>query len=275
MYQCQRYLNISRRVGRINMLLTGFKRFLLLVCLSGVSLPSIAVTQQDYQIALAHWGKVLETFVNAEGRTDFIALAKQMDDLQVYVDFVARVSPRSNSLLFPTEKDVLAYHINTYNALAMHSVVAAGIPADLDGFFMRLRFFKLRDIQIGGESTSLYDYENDVIRPLGEPRIHFALNCMVKDCPRLPQTVFVSETLDEDLTQLTRQFFNKAKHLRLDDAVSVVLVSEILDFYTEDFVSSDKVQDLPSYINQFRDDAIPANYRVEFIDYDWTINQQP
>jgi len=257
------------------MLLRKVTRFLLLSCLLGLSLPSMAATEQDYQVALSHWEKVLETFVNAEGQTDFIALAKQADDLQAYVDFVARVSPQSEPFLFPTENDVLVYHINTYNALAMHGVIAAGIPADFDGFFKRLRFFKLRDIQIGGELTSLYDYENDVIRPLGEPRVHFVLNCMVKDCPRLPQQVFVAETLDSDLTQLTREFFNKAKHLKLNNGMSTVSVSEILDFYTEDFVVSGDEQDLLPYINQFRSSPIPADYRVEFIDYDWTINQQP
>jgi hypothetical protein len=235
----------------------------------------MAVTKQDYQLALDHWANVLETFVNAEGQTDFIALAKEIDDLQAYVDFVAQVSPQTNPLLFSTEDDVLAYHINTYNALAMYGVIDRGIPADFDSFFKRLRFFKLRDIQIGGESTSLYDYENDVIRLLGEPRVHFVLNCMVRDCPRLPQTVFVAERLDADLNRLTREFFNKDKHLRLDDTKRVVFVSEILDFYTEDFVSSGETEDLLSYINSYRDNAISVDYRVAFIDYDWTINQQP
>jgi hypothetical protein len=257
------------------MLIKGLGRLLLILCLWCVTLPSMAVTKQDYQLALGHWANVLETFVNAEGQTDFIALAKQVDDLQAYVDFVALVSPQTEPLLFSTEDEVLAYHINTYNALAMHGVIEAGIPADFDGFFKRLRFFKLRDIQIGGESTSLYDYENDVIRPLGEPRAHFVLNCMVKDCPRLPRTVFKAETLEQDLAQLSTEFFNKPRHLRVDHEKEAVFVSEILDFYTEDFVPSGRGQDLLPYINQFHQVEIPVHYQVEFIDYDWTINQQP
>jgi len=245
------------------------------LCLCCVALPSMAVTKQDYDIALDTWEKVLGQFVNAQGQTDFVALVKQTEDLQRYVDFVAQVSPRTVPALFETDAQILAYHINTYNALVMHSVIAAGIPADFDGFFKRLRFFKLRDIVIGGEVTSLYDYENDVIRPLGEPMVHFALNCMVKDCPRLPQTVFVGETLDHDLTELSTAFFNKRKHIVVDNKKEVVFVSEILDFYTEDFVATGRRQDLLPYINQFHHGVIPAHYEVEFIDYDWTINQQP
>jgi hypothetical protein len=52
-------------------------------------------------------------------------------------------------------------------------------------------------------------------------------------------------------------------------------VSEILDFYTEDFVVSGDQQDLLTYINRYQKVTIPADYKVEFIDYDWTINQQP
>ena len=37
---------------------------------------------------------------------------------------------------------------------------------------------------------SLYTLENDVIRPLGDERVHFALNCMVVSCPRLPRVAF-------------------------------------------------------------------------------------
>ena len=234
-----------------------------------------AMTQQDYDTALGQWTQVLTAFVNEEGQTDFAALAGDKEALSAYVDFVATVSPQSHPLLFSTPADVLAYHINTYNALAMYGVIDEGLLTDFDSFFKRLSFFKLRDIRIGGESTSLYDYENDVIRSLDEPRIHFALNCMVKDCPRLPMVPFDAVELEAQLSELTWQFFNKEKHLRIDGDNEVVYVSEILDFYTKDFVVSGDQQDLLMYINRYRKVAIPADYKVEFIDYDWTINQQP
>ena len=235
---------------------------------------SLAATQADYDLALSHWSKVLEAYVNEQGQIDFISLAKQPDNLLAYVDFVAGVSPETEPVLFPTKADVLSYHLNTYNALAMYGVISKDIPNDFDSFFKRLWFFKLQEVVVGREATSLYDYENKVIRPLGESRVHFALNCMVKDCPHLPRKAFVAETLEQDLTQLTHQFFNTQKHLWLDNDLRIAYVSEILDFYTEDFVVSGKAQDLLSYINQFRDIAIPKDYRIKFIDYDWTINQQ-
>jgi len=274
MCRFQKYPSTKRPVVKIKLGI-ALRHAIVVMALLTVVWPVQAVTQQDYDFVVSKWTKVLSTFVNDQGQTDFAALAGQQEDLLAYVDFVASVSPKSHPLLFPTPADVLAYHLNTYNALAMYGVIDEGLPTDFDSFFKRLSFFKLRDIRIGGESTSLYDYENDVIRSLDEPRIHFALNCMVKDCPRLPMVPFDAVELEAQLSELTWQFFNKEKHLRIDSDNKVVYVSEILDFYTEDSVVSGDQQDLLTYINRYQKVTIPADYKVEFIDYDWTINQQP
>jgi len=63
----------------------------------------------------------------------------------------------------------------------MYGVISKYIPVDFDSFFKQLSFFKLRLVVVGGQKTSLQDCENNVIRLLGEPRIHFSLNCMERD----------------------------------------------------------------------------------------------
>src|SRR5262245_14253586 len=68
----------------------------------------------------------------------------------------------------------------------MYGVVRAGVPENLGGL-TKFTFFYLRTFTIGEKSISLHKFENDVIRPLGEERIRFALNCMVVSCPRLPR----------------------------------------------------------------------------------------
>ena len=195
--------------------------------------------------------------------------------LENVINFISFASPDATPELFDSPQSVMAYYINSYNALAMYGVIEKGIPDGFTSFFSRAAFFKFRDVVIGGKVTNLYDFENDVIRPLNEPRAHFALNCMVKDCPRLPQTPFYAETLDDTLEQATREFFGSKKHFYFDDKRKRVYVSEILDFYTEDFVASGKVKDLPQYINQYLAEPIPKNYKLRFIDYDWRINAQP
>jgi len=195
--------------------------------------------------------------------------------LENVINFISFASPDVTPELFDSPQYTMAYYINSYNALAMYGVIEKGIPDGFTSFFSRAAFFKFRDVVIGGKVTNLYDFENDVIRPLNEPRADFALNCMVKDCPRLPQTPFSAKTLDDTLEQAIHEFFGNKKHFYFDDKRKRVYVSEILDFYTEDFVASGKAKDLPQYINQYLAEPIPNNYKLRFIDYDWRINAQP
>jgi hypothetical protein len=229
----------------------------------------------NYADALEVWARVLDRYVDEDGRTDFRRLAGDRADLDSFVDYLANHGPVSTPAQFDTRDAVLSYHINAYNALAMHGVIERGIPRNFDGFFKRAGFFRFRAIRVDGRETNLYDYENQVIRPLGEARVHFALNCMVRDCPRLPRTPFTAAGLEQELEALTREFFSTAKHIHVDPAKREVAVSAILDFYTEDFVASGRNQDLIGYVNRYRDDPVPGDYRVSFMDYDWTVNQQP
>ncbi|MEH6515842.1 MAG: DUF547 domain-containing protein [Halioglobus sp.] len=229
----------------------------------------------DYMEALDAWARVLVEHVDEQGRIDFEAVATEPADLMLYVEVVAGYGPLSHPEDFVSREKVLAYHANTYNALAMWGVIERGIPEGFTNFFKRASFFKFRDVMIAGKKTNLYDYENKVIRPLDEPRMHFVLNCMVRDCPRLPQQVFSAEELDQQLEQATVEFFSEPRKLEIVDQEKLIRVSSILDFYTEDFVDSGKARDLPTYINQFVTTPIPEGYKVKFVEYDWRINAQP
>ena len=235
----------------------------------------LVTLKQAYKQATQDWEYVLANYVDEEGRTNFKALSEDITPLENVVTFIGFASPTATPELFTSQEEVMSYHINSYNALAMFGVIEKGIPGGFTSFFSRAAFFKFRDVVIGGKVTNLYDYENDVIRRLNEPRAHFALNCMVKDCPRLPRTPFYPESLNETLEQLTHEFFNKQKHFYLDHKRKRAYVSEILDFYTEDFVASGRAKNLPQYINQYIEQPIPSNYKLRFIDYDWRINAQP
>ena len=244
---------------------------LVLCCL----VVSGAKAESAYEQAIESWGKVLREFVDEQGRTDFKRLATQREDLDFVVSVIADFGPNSNPAFFDTQEKVLAYHINSYNVLAMHGVIEEGIPKAFNSFFKRAGFFRFRKVRLDGDTTNLYDYENKVIRKFNEPRIHFALNCMVKDCPRLPREPFREDRLETQLESAAREFFDKDTHFFRNVAKSEVWVSEILDFYTEDFAPSGKANDLIPFINHYVDDKIPPGWRVKFIDYDWTINQQP
>lgn len=252
-------------------------------CLSGMTaiiavffcLATPAESVNDYESALFYWQRVLDQFVDEEGRIDFTGLAKNREDLRRYVAYIGKISPETEPDLFPTREHVLTYHINTYNALALHGIIEENISDGFTSFFKRAVFFKFHSIVIAGEKTSLYDYEKKIIRPLGEPRVHFALNCMVKDCPRLPRVPFHADTLQQQLESATLEFFSKDKHLRVDNGKKQLWLSTIMKMYKEDFTGNGKNRNLIQYVNQYLEKAVPEDYQLRFIRYDWRLNYQP
>ncbi len=236
-------------------------------CTSTVGVPEA----RPERAPLEHWAEVLRHHVNDQGGIDFRGLARAPRDLHAFVDHVSRAGPETTPEAFPTRASVLAYHINAYNALAMYNVLESGLPESLSGY-RKISFFVLRRLVVAGEAGSLYAYENEVIRPLGEERVRFALNCMVAGCPRLPRTPFRAQELDRQLDAQARRFFSETRNLRVDDATRTVWLSEILDFYTEDFLA--KAPSLIAYANRYVAAPVPAHYRTRFIDYEWTVNDQ-
>lgn len=216
------------------------------------------------------WARVLDARVDDRGRIDFEGLAKAPADLESYVAWVGSVSPRSSPGSFPTEASRLAYWINAYNALAMYNAIRSGAPESLGG--MKFRFFYRDRLVVGGERISLYALEDRTIRPFGDPRVHFALNCMVRGCPRLPREPFDADRLDAQLDSAARLFLNEGRNVALDPATKLVRFNEILRFYTKDFLA--KADGLIAYANRYRSEKIPSDWKVRFIPYDWTLNRQ-
>ncbi len=216
----------------------------------------------------AAWARVLRERVDEAGRVDFAGLARDPAPLDAYVAHVAATAPEA----IADRGARIAYMINSYNALAMWNVLQNGIPRRLT-LLGRFDFFKLTRVTVGGRAISLYDYENDVIRPLGEERVHVALNCMVVSCPRLPRRPFTGPGLGQELDAASRLFFSEPRNLVVDDTSRTMRVSAILDFYTEDFLA--KAPSLPAYVSRWRSPPVPSDYRTAFLDYDWTINRQP
>ncbi len=226
---------------------------------------SRAAPVPDVRPDASRWAKVLRDYVDERGRVDFEAIRRDPQDLLATVAWIATTSPENLS-----GSERLAFLINAYNALAMQHVLDEGVPRRLS-LLGRIWFFGITKVTVGGRRISLFNLENDVIRPIGDARVHFALNCMSVSCPRLPRTPFTAEELDRQLDDAARLFFSEPRNVRLDG--DVVDFSAILHFYRADYLAH--APSLIGYANLWRTSPIPATERVRFFDYDWTINRQP
>ncbi len=251
--------------------------FVLSGCVTVFQAPSLQNSEDQTisgESAQEAWAQVLMQSVDSQGRVAFKNVAENPASLYRMVTYISQTSPEKNPGKFTSPEDRMAYYLNSYNALAMYGVISYKFPSDFHSFTDRAKFFAFTRFPVGGKEISLYDYENEVIRPLGDPRVHFALNCMVKACPRLPRTPFRAEDLDSTLNALAGEFVNHPRHVQVVESARRVRLSEIFSLYEEDFVNPKIAPSLITYINRYRISPIDETFEVEFIPYDWTVNYQ-
>ena len=164
--------------------------------------------------------------------------------LEKVVAAVARQKPEGS------RDEKLTFYFNAYNAnvlqgvLEKYPVKSVRDIAPLFGFFTQSR------ITVAGEKMSLNHLEKDVIHGLGEPRMHFALNCASASCPPLRPKAYTSAKLSEELDQQTTAFLNNNPYgVKATEDGKKVDASKIFDWYGGDFQAAGGVE---GFINKYR-----------------------
>ena len=231
------------------------------------------------------WSKVLGKYVDARGYVNYDALAKDRGDFDRFIAAIEKTSPRSNPEMFPTRNDQLAYWLNAYNAQVFKGVLARGPEKESvwkGGLVSGYSFFVGMDIVLGGEKLNLKKLEDKYVREgFKDPRVHAALNCASKGCPRLPQTAFLPEKLDQQLDEGMSGFVAEKRNCTIDDAAKTVTLSKIFDWFSKDFLAYEEAHGDPGgtqidYANRYRgaNPKIPRDYKMKFFDYDKSVNRQ-
>ncbi len=268
-----------------------------LVAVENVPTPAVAAPALDAEHALL--AGVLARVVKVDGvdygelRRDHVGLDRYRVQLATAVE--------------PTERMArLALFINAYNALTLElvrsrlpedatrwpawSITSAGLGKDSAWKSWRFR--------VAGAWRTLDEIEHDVLRKLGDPRIHFALNCASRSCPALAARPYLVATLESQLEAAARDFATNAQHLRLEDGV--LRVNPILDWFAADFVpgstgaahgaasmenstasAASGTANTGSSVRTFLRARVPAgpvaqalagDRPLQFFTYDWTLN---
>ena len=276
--------------------------FCALITLAGCT--TIAPMNDSAQLQLtsqtfshADLDRVLQRFVDEQGRVDYAALQDAAADLERYYLLIATYSPDSHPELFSTDQSRMAYWINAYNAAVIKAVLTHyPIASVLDVkpprlfFFLpeQSGFFLFQRMIFGGSAMSLYYLENMVIRKrFVEPRIHFALNCASQSCPRLPKRAFTAEHLDEELEREARKFIGEARNFRIDHEQQAIFLSEIFKWYERDFTEwyqdrfPHREATLLAYVALYlppeqaaRMETHASDYEIRFTPYNWRLNDQ-
>ena len=229
-----------------------------------ISMINPAFSQTEHPREL--FNEILNAHV-VDGQVNYDAI--EPEKLQPYIDYIANLEVNSLN----SDKEKLIFYINAYNALSIKGILDGKSPKTLVG---RYKFFKSVKYQIAQQEMNLYDFEHEIIRPLGEPRIHFALVCASFSCPKLRSEIYRVETLETQLNENAIDFLNDTTKNKFDLEKNKAKISKIFDWFTEDFTATGKT--LQEYLSTYVENPEISSrlnnneFKIKQQKYNWRLN---
>jgi hypothetical protein len=238
----------------------------------GAALAACARVDHEH----AAWSAILARRVSA-GRVDYAGLKREeAPALTAYLETLSGACAPDYERWSRGER--IAFWINAYNAFTVrqvldhHPVASVRRIGWLPGAAFRRRFIPLPGLK--GGAVSLDDIEHGTLRAdFDEPRIHFALVCASRGCPPLRAEAYRASDLERQLDDQARVFLRDPAKNRFDAATRTLHLSRIFRWFRADFEAA--AGSLPAFVSRYMEErALTApGVRVEFLDYDWALNE--
>jgi hypothetical protein len=175
----------------------------------------------------------------------------------------------------------LAYWVNAYNAVTIKGILREYPTTSIRNHTARVFGYNIwKDLQliVSGAGFSLEQIEHEILRKLNEPRIHLAIVCASRSCPKLRAEAYTAERLDEQLVLNARDFFANSGNFRHDFRGQQFHLSAIMKWFAEDFGRDQAAQlrAISPYLPTpaARQAAEANSVRVSYLSYDWGLNDQ-
>lgn len=244
------------------------RRFLVSLLLVPALLWSSGALAQDY---MAPYGSLLSAYVKPgkqggiEGMmVNYAGWSKDSRHTQA-MEKITGATPET----LHDRQALMAFWINAYNLLTIDLIVKNQEKESIKNLGSLFTSpWKKHEWQIGGKNYTLDEIEHEILRPMGDPRIHMAINCASLSCPDLRPEPYIAEKLDSQLDEQVANFLkNKQKGMRQNG--SMAEVSSIFKWFGEDFGVEKGVV---AFINKHRQSATPVKEISSYMDYNWQLN---
>jgi len=103
---------------------------------------------------------------------------------------------------------------------------------------------------------------------MGDPRVHFAVNCASESCPKLLNEAYVASKLDKQLDASTKTFVNSDKNKLSKTKIEL---SKIFKWYASDFES--EYGTVIRFINMYANETINEEAYIDYLSYSWELNE--
>ncbi|MBX7075074.1 MAG: DUF547 domain-containing protein [Pirellulales bacterium] len=227
----------------------------------------------------ALWDELTHRYVDRKGDVAYARWQFTSADIGALDGYLEELSRADPSL--PAARDArLAYWINAYNALTVRGILQEYPTASIRDHTPRWLGYNLwRDLRlvVGNRPISVEAIEHRVLRPLGEPRIHFAIVCASRGCPRLRREAYTASRIEEQLSDNARSFFADRTKFQCDLVEKICRVSPILQWFQGDFgpTPNAALQSLVAYLPaEARSVVAGGDFQLKYLPYDWRLNDR-
>jgi len=199
-----------------------------------------------------------------DGRVAYSMIHTNQDQLDVLLKLAENISVSKDDA-----KTYQAFWINAYNLSVIKGIIdnyPIKSPLDKAGFFDKITY------NLGGEKITLNDIEHKLLRAqFKDARFHFVLVCGAIGCPPLINEAYFPNILEAQLEKQTKLALN-GSFLEINTKKKRVEGSEILKWYKEDFTMNGTSE--IDFINTYRTEKIPNNFKLSYFTYNWNLNKQ-
>lgn len=218
------------------------------------------VEQESPMHSHQEWDMLLQKHVTPDGKVNYSSLKKEKGTIESYIARLANNGPKTEW----SHNVRLAFWINLYNAVTVN-LILDHYPLKSIMDINNGKAWDLKLVTVEDKALSLNDIEHNIIRKrFNEPRIHFAVNCAAKSCPKLLNSAFLPEKLDQQLSFQANYFVNNTSKNNISS--DQLELSKIFDWYGSDF------GDVNVYIKKFIP-TLNTDLKPSFMVYDWALNE--
>lgn len=201
----------------------------------------------------------------SNGKVAYSNIKSDTDALNAVLKLAEGVSVSKDN-----ETNYQAFWINAYNLSVIKGIIdhyPTKSPLDNAGFFDKTKH------SLGGKKITLNDIEHKLLRgQFNDARFHFVLVCGAIGCPPLINKAYKGSTLEAQLQKQAELALNGSYFIKVNAKKKKVEGSEILKWYKGDFTMNGMTE--IEYINTFRTEKIPNNYKLTYFTYNWNVNKQ-
>ncbi len=243
----------------------------------GRTVPSGQRVSMD-QIDHSAWDALLRKYVDGSGRVDYVGWKRSPRDNAALDGYLLGLS-RGDMRRRTSREAHLAFWINAYNAVTMKGILREYPTSSIRNHTAKLYGYNIWHdllLVVGDSKISLNDIEHNVLRKTGEPRIHFAIVCASRSCPRLLNEAYTVQKLEQQLMTNTQNFFAIPENFSYRNGT--FYLSSILKWFAEDFGSTQtaRLRAISPYLPDRTSKQAAANGtgRISYLGYDWRLNDQ-